>query len=290
SDAVELGLFGNSGRKEPGQEYDLSGTEGRAWGAATFALAYARQIPVPTGELSVGASVKLVRGVGLATVIDLGSSIQNAPEFNALVGVQALASDVGESPFNGSGFGLDVGGAYDLRSGVRLGLAVENLVSSMSWDEGALLYYRQQFQLQVIEDDFIDSTLADISDEPFNAGDPAQAALRDSMMVNANFPTRVRGGISYVVGPLLVAGDLMVRIKRGLDFGDAQRLAVGVELQGIPVLRPRLGTATNFESGLALAAGFGLQLGPLRLDAAVLNSARGDRKGFDLGIGVSLMN
>ena len=48
-------------------------------------------------------------------------------------GVEALAFDWDSTHFNGTGFGVDLGAAYDFLSGIRIAAAVENLVSRASW-------------------------------------------------------------------------------------------------------------------------------------------------------------
>ena len=56
-------------------------------------------------------------------------------------------SEIDSSKTNGSGVGLDLGGAYELASGLRFGLVIENLINATSWDDSHLVYYRKQFRL-----------------------------------------------------------------------------------------------------------------------------------------------
>lgn len=290
SDAVELALFGNATRRGPGQTYSGVGSGGQGWAGVTGAIAYGRQLHVvPVGTLAIGATLKLTRGIALGRAIDLGTSLQSSPTFNATLGGEALVTDVSNSTNNGFGVGLDIGGVYELHPGLRFALAVENLVSSMSWKDDNLLYYRYQYAMMFANGVFSDQTIAKDTGIAYNPNNALQAQLHDSLFAQANFPTRVRAGARIGGSKLAVLADVMVQVKSGLGSTDTKRASVGAELGIIPFLPLRAGIGTNFESGFTLAGGFGVKLGPVRLDTGISDTEGGPRKGFLIATGVSIM-
>lgn len=290
SDAVELALFGNTTRRAPGQTYSGAGSGASGWAGVTGAVAYGHRLNVvPVGTLAVGATLKLTRGIAIARAIDLGTSLQSSPTFDAELGGAALVTDVSKSTNNGFGVGLDLGGVYELHPGLRFALDIENLMSTVTWKDDNLLFYRYQYAMMFANGVFSDQTIAKDTGVAYNAADPLQLQLHDSLFSGANFPTRVRAGARIAAGKIAVLADVMVQIKSGLGSTDKQRAGVGVELGIIPFLPLRAGLATNFESGVRIAGGFGLKLGPVRLDTGISATEGGPRKAFQVATGLSIM-
>jgi hypothetical protein len=289
SDAIELLLYGNVTRPGPGQTYTGAGTSAEAWAGGTFALSYGAALPVPVGALAVGATFKYTRGIGVARVEDLGTSLQTNPTFVAKAGVHGLVTDLDSSTANGSAIGLDVGGAYELASGIRFGVVIENLLNETSWKDDHLAYYRKEYRITQNGDQYTDSTVADIDRVPYDESDPLQRALRDSLR-HGTYPTRIRAGVYLPLGPLHLAGGITLRAREGLTREAASHAAVGAELRIIPFLPLRAGIATDLASGTTLSGGFGLKLGPVRIDTALSNTPSGDHQGFLAAVGISIMN
>ena len=289
SDAVELALFGNVTRNGPGQSYSAAGSGVRGWAAGTFALAYGTRIPVPIGALAVGTTLKISRGIAAIRAEDLGTMLQTNPTFNATAGFHALASEVDSSTSNGSAVGLDLGGSYQLTSGLRFGLVLENIVNSTNWDDQHLVYYRKQFKLTQNGSQYTDSTISNIDKAPYNPADPLQKRLHDSLTTGGTYPMRIRAGVNATSGMITIAGGVVLRVKQALDVGAAQQVSAGAELRLIPILPLRVGLSTDLAGGFTLSGGLGLKLGPLRFDGAVANSASGDHKGFQAAVGVAIL-
>jgi hypothetical protein len=290
SDFVELAMYGNVTRKGAGQKYLGAGTAANALGTGTLAVAYGSRLPVPTGQLAIGATVKFTDGVALGRFEDAGTSLQTSPNFQSVIGGQALFTDVSKNVSNGSGVGLDVGGVYELASGLRFGLQIENLISVMSWKDDNLKYSRKIFALTQNGDQFSDSTIADDSVIAYNPANPAQKAMHDSLFTTGTFPTRVRGSVAMHSGMLTLVGGIDFRVKDGVVGSDPQIASVGAELLPLGILALRAGLATNFQGGSTLAVGGGLKLGPIRMDLGLSSTSSGDRKGFQAAGGFSLMN
>jgi hypothetical protein len=287
-DFAELFLFGNILRRAPNSApFSAEGSGAGAWGGATASLAFGLPIPVPVGFLAAGATVKLTQGILIAGVEDLGSTLQTDP-FDAEARVHFLYTDLEESSGNGFGFGADLGVAYQLVSGLRLGLTLENAISAMSWDEDALLYHRREYRLVQQGDVYLDSVISELEDVPFNDNDPLQARLRDSIVSRRTFPTRLRAGAQLQAGPVLLAGDAMVRVARGLIPGEARRISAAAEIP-LSVIAFRGGLASDLETGITFGGGLGFKLGPMRLDVAGNWSPSGDRQGVQAAMGLAIM-
>jgi len=289
-DAIELILLGNTGRRGPGEQYLGAGTRGSGLSAATLSLAWGQGFQLPVGHLAVGATVKLRRGILAGRVSDQGTFVQNEPNFDARAAYHAVYFHPDSSLNNGNGFGLDLGAAYDFASGIRIAAAVENLFSTMSWKDEKLLYATADYRLQQSADGFtysdtriIDTTVA------YDPTDATQKALRDSLLSVDPFATKLRLGGQLSVGPVRLAGDAVFELTDGIVPGANQRVSVGAELP-IAVVRFRGGLATMFDGGVALSAGVGFKMGPVRLDFAAGTTPGGDRKGLTLATGVSVIN
>jgi hypothetical protein len=288
-DFAELLLFGNVQRRALGSDpFTADSTGSAGWAGATAAIAMGLPIGVPTGHLAVGATIKLTQGIAIGGVEDLGSTLQTNP-FVGEARVHLLYTSPDSSVTNGFGLGADLGAAWELASGIRLGLAIENVFSTMSWSEDGLLYQRREYRLEQVGDAYVDSVISEIESQPFDETDPMQAALRDSILGRATFPTRVRAGAQLKAGPVLLAGDAMIRIKRGLVPGEARRLSAAAELP-LSVIALRGGLATDLETGVTFGGGLGLKAGPVRLDTAVNWTPGGDRQGLFLAFGLGIMN
>ena len=287
-DFAELLLFGNVQRRAVGSPPflgDSSGADGWAGGTAAFAMGL--PIHVPVGHLAVGATLKLTQGIVIGGLRDLGSTLQTNP-FVGEVRVHYLYTSPDSSWANGMGLGADLGVAYELASGMRLGLAIENVFSTMSWSDDGLLYGRREYRLEQQGGAYVDSVISEIESSPFNEADPLQAALRDSVLGRATFPTRVRVGAQLKAGPVVLAGDAMLRIKRGLIPGESQRLSAAAELP-LSVIALRGGLATDFENGVTFGGGLGFKFGPVRLDTAANWAPGGDRQGLFFAVGLGIM-
>jgi hypothetical protein len=288
-DFVELFLFGNIERRSPSDPpYTADSSEGRGWAGGTVAVGFGVPLHVGSGALALGLTAKLTRGFAVAGLQDFGSQLQNVP-FAGEVRVHGLYTNPDSGIANGWGFGADLGVAYELASGLRLGLAMENAVTTMSWDEDGLYYQRREYVLAQTGETYVDTVISEIDGEPFDPNDPMQAALRDSLIGGRTFPMRLRAGAQLRAGKFILAGDAMVRLASGLVAGERQRLSAGAELP-LGVVAFRGGLSSNFEGGFAMGGGLGLKAGPVRLDGAATWTPGGDRQGLVVGIGISVMN
>lgn len=289
-DAVELGLFGNVTRRGPGEQYLATGTNAVGWACASLAIGFGLPLHLlPKGAFAAGATLKLTQMATAGIAEDGGSSLQNAPFFSSRASGEGLIFHPDSSSTNnGFGVGLDLGVAYDFVSGVRVGLTVENLFSTISWKEQNLVYYRKDYITWQVGDQFLDSTVADIEGS-YDPSDPNQLALHQSLIDQQTFPTRLRAGVLLSAGPFRLAGDGMVQLARGLVPGDKQRLSAGAELP-LKFFALRAGLSGNFSGGFSYGGGFGFKGGPVRFDLGASATPGGSRQGIQLAFGLSVMN
>ena len=290
ADAVELILFGNTGRREPFDRYEGAGSRASGVSAATLAVSWGQGFRMPVGHLAVGATAKLRRGIMAGRAAALDSYVQNAPDFEARAGYHAVYFQPDSSLNNGTGFGVDFGASYDFVSGLRIAAAVENVVSSMSWKDENLRYIREEYLLEQTADglSYRDSTIADI-DAAYDSTDATQRSLRDSVLGVDPFATKLRVGAQLSAGPVLLAGDAVFELTDGIVPGASSRASVGAELP-LAVILLRGGLATDFDGGIGFSAGLGFKFGPVRLDFGGALTPGGDRKGLTVATGVSVMN
>jgi len=289
ADVLELILFGNTARRAPFERYEATGSRASGVSAATLAVSWGQGFAMPVGQLALGITAKLRRGIMAGHAAALSSYVQNAPDFEARAGFHGIYFDPDSTLNNGTGFGVDLGASYDLLSGLRFAAAVENVIASMSWKDENLRYIREEYLLERSDDGrtYVDRTIADI-EGAYDSLDGQQRALRDSVFGRDPFATRLRVGAQLPAGPALIAGDAEFELSEGLVPGSSGRASVGAELP-ISVIVFRGGLATDFE-GFGFSGGLGFTFGPVRLDVGAALTPGGERKGFSLATGLAIMH
>lgn len=300
-DAVDLALHGNAARSGPGEFFTANHSNGSGWAITTLALSGAWPIPLSFGQLSLGATAKREWGRGLARAAEIDSRFGVNPTFQASGSGHAIYTTYpagyqvnglgllfsADAP--GSGYGVDLGGALQLRSGLTVGLVIVNAVGGMSWKTDRLRYERADLVVGqdangVVSDSTIHTALVGAAIE----GDLMARALRDSMLSHASLARLARAGVSYRAGGLLISGDVMVRLTQGLDRQPAQSASTGLEYVLWGVVPLRTGIGTDFAGSLSLSVGTGLYVGPVRLDLGAASVSGPAHHGVMAGVGLSL--
>jgi hypothetical protein len=304
-DAVRLALYGNAPRAGASSLFTARGSGGHAWAASTIAGSFALPFRLPLGHLSVGATYKYVIGHFLGTAGDLGTQVVFSP-FSATEAGQAVYTNYGKNcgnfgPFKtgtcggraGKGYGVDLGGTLQLAGrGITLSAVLVNVVGKMTWDGSRLCYDRTLRQATQTDSGTVqDAVLLEQSlcDQSSIAANPQAAALRDSLLANANFSRLARFGFALRSGMLTVAADAQLRLKAGLDQQSAQLLSAGAEYRLLGIIPLRVGASSDFAGATMLSAGTGLQLLGINLDASIANISGTTRPGVRLGFGLGLI-
>lgn len=268
-DVFDLVLFGN----EPGRIYHFDDTCGEGHAVGRVSLSWGQSILSGSrGQLAVGLTASYLKGLfGLQVEQAQGNLVTGMDEIRADAFLAAVTAD------DASGFGLDLGAAWQAPRGWTVGLALNNVLSQLDW-QGTV--ERTEYRLTARDinlfNDDIDSGIVD-SDTTY-----AVSGYKTSL------PPILRLGAARVSGRWLVAADYVQGLRSRASTSTTPQLNLGAEWRAKGWLAPRSGISLGGSQGIGLAGGFGLQLGFWQLDLAVMQ--RGGFKGSStrgLGMGFS---
>jgi len=271
-DYFDLVLYGN----QVGQTIDFSNTwgEGNALGTATLSFG-TRLFSLGEASLAAGVNLRYLHGIYEMHVASAGGTLTTGmTEITADAHVSTMSAE------GGQGYGVDLGLALQMPGGLAVGLALDNVQSSIEWDRN--VEYRE-YRVSAADINLLNADLdASIADaDTVYAGDPYTTDL----------PREARLGASARVGAFVLAADWVQGFEdRGLTSTDPRVLA-GVEWQ-LGFLQPRVGAATGGVMGDCASVGLGLKVGPWRLDAASVTRgglAVGSNKGVGVAVASSLV-
>ena len=257
--AAELLLFGNAGRT--GEPVDISLVGSRFDLAVTSTIGFAYAHPLVHADdraLSAGATLTYTMGHLMATAFDArGAATAEPLEVRFDLPVLQTDSTLGlGGRERGSGVGLDLGLAWQAGP-IRAGFTVRNVFNTFAWNEEQL-YFRAG---AVTVDG--ETRATDFAPQPFSAApDGVRSHLHD-----LRFAPMVAAGVAYQArADLRVTGDVRQRIGESMSSAPATHLGAGAEFRPVAWLPLRAGGAVITE-GYLLAAGVGLDVGAVRLDA-----------------------
>ena len=292
-DVAELFLFGNAGLTgEPGQ-YDLEGSEYDIAATSTVAASAALPLPLRLGPLpdqhfALGVTVKYTVGNFLMMGREQDSRLEADPltvdivfpMVHTLLPDSGGSWDVGDGLNNGSGWGLDVGAAW--QGGMfSAGVTVRNIVNTFAWDSESL-HYREGRATWSADTSFTSFEERDIAEAP--------AELLDHLGDRYGFSPVVAAGAAARLTPVLtVTGEVRHAVEEDLHVGVRNHVGVGAELTVVPFLPLRAGIS-KISGGFMLSGGLGLRMGPVQLSgsAALRDAGYGTNAvgafGFTMGV------
>ncbi|HUU45723.1 MAG TPA: DUF5723 family protein [Acidobacteriota bacterium] len=259
-DAIELLLYGNASRAD--WVFDQSDAEGFA--AWQIALSHGRRIgALRNGPVYAGITLAYIRGLYYVESSDVYADLET--ESDGLSGGAAADWLTAEG---GSGWGLDLGVAWQPNERSIVSLKLENLIHTIRWSHNVeLTHYTLQFDDLTI-DNFDDSLW--VSDETTEAGAATSAGL----------PPRVRLGWARHAARVNVAVEVSAALAERFAVSTTPRLASAVEYTPWSPLHLRSGLAVGGATGFAVGWGLGLDVGPCTWSVAV-----GVDKGLWIGSG-----
>lgn len=282
-DVAELLFFGNAGLTGDPGEYTLAGSSFDVAGTTTFAASLALPVsltlgPLPDQHFAVGATLKYTLGNFMMLGQENGSSLTSSPiavdvQFpmvhTPLPDDSAEDQSVGDVLNNGSGYGLDVGAAW--QGGMfSAGVVIKNLINTFDWDlEG--LQYREGSATWNADTSYTSFEQGDVADAPVEITDRIESLYTFSPVLQA-------GAAARILPFLTVTGELRHAIDESLVVGSRNHVGVGAELTILPILPLRAGIAA-ISGGYQLSAGVGLKLGSFQL--SVSGAARETELGAD---------
>jgi hypothetical protein len=255
-----------------------------------FAAGYGHRLPIPApGALTAGATVHFYRGSGIVrsgiTRVDTTRNSLGVP--NDIHITYAGVRDKG-----GSGFGVDLGAAYQPMPNLTLSAAVSNVVNSFDWGGDRTLK-----TVTLTQADYRNGNLQDVldrydaSETAYNAaGQPARVqALANDLGVDVKLPRTLRIGAALVphAGTTLSAAyqDNLSTSRTGGLWDKS--LSGGVQ-QRLAFLSLRAGLASDLSNSTLLSGG--LSLGPIHLGVARItdgSNPSADRKGWIATFGLA---
>ena len=254
-----------------------------------FALAYGARVPLPLpGPLSVGATVHYYKG---SSVVRSGVSAVDTVRNGLGIPTDIRVTYSGVQDHGGSGFGVDVGAAFQPIPALTLSASVSNAINTFEWGSDRRLKQvaltsadYENGDIQAILDRFDDSETA------YNdAGATViQQGMARALDTNTDLPRVARVGAALTPRPgTLVSAAFQGNIESTRVGGVwDQSLGVGVQ-QKLAFASLRAGLSSNLDSGTLLSGG--LSLGPIHFGLAHISDSLGsaDRSGWIATFGLA---
>src|SRR4051812_32761700 len=277
-DATEVLLYGNAGRTGAARDMSFSGSNMHgssfATGAASIGLPLPLSLMGPLDKLSMGLTVKYVRGLAVVLAQDGGSTVTSS---NVVVAFPAIYTDSTHVGNSGSGVGVDLGLAWN-SGGTTIGATVRNVTNTFKWSTTSL-----NSTPGTVTFDGTNNNRNNFDAAPYAAAPAAmRAALEDE-----KFKPELAAGIAHRGGSYTLTADASSRADGGIDIGPKTHLGVGAEYRAIPMVSLRAGAAA-ITDGAQAAAGVGLKLGPTEVGFGM--SVRSAKNNTQYGAMVSLLS
>lgn len=248
----EIALNGNGLNRR----YDFSSTGGAGMAVSTVGLALG--VPIRQSrfdDFAVGATVKYVRGLAAAEVIEAVSNLETS--FDGFIG-EAHATVL--TALGGNGYALDVGTAATVNNRLAVGLTLRNVISNVNWNRKVKEYTvgitTDSLTTEVLATTDADSLISDYSEE------------REAEAFQRRLPTVLHLGATYNWGRLILTGDFIQMLSNPLNMSATPELRFGMELRLLRFLPLRAGAGLGGQRGTSSAVGFGFDFGGLDLDFA----------------------
>ncbi len=261
-DALELVLFGNAGLNGVARDLVLAGTRVDGWAATTAALAFGTPVGTIAGQsFAVGMTLKYTVGHVLVLGRDAGSIIRSNPvELDVRLPSIAPGDDLDAD--NGTGLGLDVGGAWE-NDKWAVGVAIQNVFNTFKWDLDGFVYRSGE---ALVSDTLNASDDFDL-ELPVSS---APTALREEALGQSFDPAFAVGAAYRATGKVTLTADARHNTGDALVVGEASHIGVGVEFRPVGFLPLQGGISLVSGGKRQLATGLGLVLGPVNLSAGLL--------------------
>jgi len=227
---------------------------GFAVGAANFS--YGQKIlGIGSKELSVGANVKYLKGLGYEEVIEL-----NGHAATLTTGFEGEGSLVARTATGGSGYGLDLGAALKLSSSVTVGATLFNAFSNITWNEETE-EHRYTFYFDTL-------TVTEFGDDSVFVSEDTTVGIDE---FSTSLPTTLKLGIAKNSGRLNWAVDWEQGFEMGAGTTTKPHISGGAEYRILSFLPLRAGFGTGGRRGTTYAGGLGLDLALCYIDVAAAN-------------------
>ncbi len=275
---ARLLLFGNTDANGTPQNIDLSNSSMDVNAYTTGALGYAMPFAMNDGKskLSVGVTAKYTVGHFMA----MGDESTGQATANPIA--VTLEFPIVHTPFSddeggfdaqsGSGFGLDLGAAFE--SGAwTFGAVAQNLVNTFEWDADKLFFRPGSIVFNK------DSTSSSIDSQPYSSSSAVPAALR-ARVDELKFKPVIAAGAAYQMSTKMrVTGDVRLGSAEGIRTGPKTHAGAGIEYRLLSWLPVRVGAAylqmDDDDTGSQIGGGLGIDLGGFNVAGSAVRRSTG---------------
>ncbi|MBD3222258.1 hypothetical protein GF314_13555 [bacterium] len=272
-DFFDLVLFGN----ELGETVDFADTWGDGYAVAKAGLSWGQPIyEGALGRMAVGATASYLYGAYEMHVDEAYGSLTTS-----MSEIRGEAFVAATTAAEGRGLGLDLGATWLAPGGWSFGLALDNVLGSVSWTGDV-----ERHEMRVTAADL--NALNDDLDDAVADADTSYAVDGYS----TNLPRRLRLGVAHDSGSLLLAADWVQGLEDRAGSSITPQINLGVEWRPLGFLAPRGGMMLGGAGGFGLAGGVGLDLWWLEIDLAVSHRggfSGGDTRGLGFGLSTQLI-
>lgn len=276
--AVELALYGNAGRTGTASDFALTDSRLATAATSTAAVAFAHPVDFAAGRLALGITARYVIGHAFLHGEDRGSSLGSDPvAFDLRFPIVVSDTGAAGTANRGHGVGLDLGASW--QSGpMTWSVAAQNVFNTFRWDADRFFYYPIQAFFNA-DTSYTVSAARPIAEAPDDVRAwVSDQRIRPTIAIGASFRPTTR---------LTVAADLRRQLATNFTVGARTHAGVGAELRVLPFIPLRAGFSL-YDEGFALAAGTGIELGPVNLTISGQDrhSRHGRAPGFAAGVSV----
>ena len=275
-DPFELFLYGNAVKSE----VNLSDTKGEAYAIGDAALSYGHPLKKwDRGEFAIGATAHFFYGAAYQKIIRAEGGVYTTDDGFEGDGTMLIKSCLG-----GQGYGLDLGAAMIFEQNWVFSASWQNVYSNINWngDPEEILY-----TFEMTEPINFDNMSDDDSDSLVESNDTTY----DVEAFSTKLPSVLKLGLARTYKNMVWSVDW----EQGLDYSASQgvtpRISAGLEYSPLSFIPLRVGTSFGGDLGNRFSTGFGLYMGPYKIDFAVANNGSFDpnsTKGLDFGFAMGL--
>ncbi|MFQ5498380.1 MAG: DUF5723 family protein [Candidatus Zixiibacteriota bacterium] len=250
---VDLALHGNSFA----DTIRVEGSYSDAVAYASFGLSYGRKVYTSgTRELSLGGTVKYLRGIGVEKIVEL-----NGLASTEVSGFAGSGNMIVHTASGGRGYGLDMGAALKIDNNYTAGISIKNIVSSISWnnqpEEHGYLFSFDTVTVDNMGDSFV------VSDD----------YTRDIASFSTTVPSTMTIGLANTSGKLVWAVDWEQGFSTRAGSSTKPRVGAGLQYSHWKYLPLRTGFSVGGSKNTAFSFGSGIDLGTFYLDYAIVTGS-----------------
>lgn len=254
---------------------DISGSFSEVISYASMGLSYGFNLyKHRESQLSGGVTVNYLRGIGVQRVVELRGI--------ATTFATGFAGDgelVAQTATGGSGYGIDLGLAFQLNQDYRIGARVSNILSNISWNQGAK-EHGYLFTLDTL-------TIGNSSTDAFVSTE----YTNDLSGFSTSLPPLLNLGIANISGKFVWGFDWEQGFRRKFGVSTKPRIGAGAEYTLAGFLPLRAGYSVGGNRNASLSLGSGLKFGGFHIDYAAVTgsslssgSSRGVNVAFSAGL------